>query len=213
MFRIHEGLYRELYTRQEHSYHHHHHSYHHHQGVFQRDYYAFGSVHDSNHNGVNRNKFHKSIKTYNSPSIGYSFMAAATYMKVRIRSNIGYTKASLFDGQWRPVARGGSRGFRQTPLVALAKFIFNETAAVQGTIIQPCSGIVTDGIQAVMQVLQGVVTYTSPVEVSATGIKNSGRWKSSLITWSLRSEALDHLIMQWKHCNCEVIIDHPLMNN
>jgi len=37
------------------------------------------------------------------------------------------------------------------------------TAAAQGTIIQPCSGIVTDGIQAIMQLLQGVVTYMSPV--------------------------------------------------
>jgi len=40
------------------------------------------------------------------------------------------------------------------------------------TIIQPCSGIVTDGIQAIMQLLHGVVTYTSPVEAFATGIKN-----------------------------------------
>ena len=31
---------------------------------------------------------------------------------------------------------------------SLAKFIFNETAAVQGTIIRPCSGTVTHGIQA-----------------------------------------------------------------
>ena len=31
--------------------------------------------------------------------------------------------------------------------------------------------------------LQGVVTYTSPVEVFATGIKNLDWWKSSLITW------------------------------
>jgi len=37
------------------------------------------------------------------------------------------------------------------------------------------SGIVTDGIQAIMQLLQGVVTYTSPVEAFATGIKNSDR--------------------------------------
>ena len=58
---------------------------------------------------------------------------------------------------------------------SLAKFIFNETAAVQGTIIQPCRGIVTDSIQAIMQLLQGVVTYMSPVEVFATGIKNFDR--------------------------------------
>ena len=44
--------------------------------------------------------------------------------------------------------------------------------------------------------LQGVVTYTSPVEVFATGIKNVERWKSSLITWLLLSEALDRLILQ-----------------
>jgi len=44
-----------------------------------------------------------------------------------------------------------------------------------GTIIQPGSGIVTDGIQAIMQLLQGVVTYMSPVEAFATGIKNFDR--------------------------------------
>jgi len=58
------------------------------------------------------------------------------------------------------------------PPCSLAKFIFNEAAAVQGTVIQLCSGIVTDGIQAIMQPLQGVVTYTLPVEAFATGIKN-----------------------------------------
>jgi len=36
------------------------------------------------------------------------------------------------------------------------------------TIIQPCSGIVTDGIQGITQLLQGVVTYTLPVEAFAT---------------------------------------------
>ena len=35
----------------------------------------------------------------------------------------------------------------------------------------------------------------SPVEAFVTGIKNLDRWKSSLITWSLRSEALDRLIL------------------
>jgi len=44
--------------------------------------------------------------------------------------------------------------------------------------------------------LQGVVTYTSPVEAFATGIKILDRRKSSLIAWSLRSEALDHLILR-----------------
>ena len=43
---------------------------------------------------------------------------------------------------------------------------------------------------------QGVVTYMSPVEAFATGIKNFDQWKSSLIAWLLRSEALDHLILQ-----------------
>ena len=61
-------------------------------------------------------------------------------------------------------SQGGFEGIRTNPPCSLAKFIFNETAAVQGTIIQPCSGIVTDGIQAIMQLLQGVVTYTSSVE-------------------------------------------------
>jgi len=61
------------------------------------------------------------------------------------------------------------------PPCSLAKFIFNETAAVLGTIIQPGSGIVIDGIQAIMQLLQGVVIYTLPVEAFATGIKNFDR--------------------------------------
>ena len=43
-------------------------------------------------------------------------------------------------------SQGGFEGVRTNPPCSLAKFIFNETAAVQGTIIQPCSGIVTDGI-------------------------------------------------------------------
>ena len=34
----------------------------------------------------------------------------------------------------------GFEGVRTNPPCILAKFIFNETAAVQGTIIQPCSG-------------------------------------------------------------------------
>jgi len=45
-------------------------------------------------------------------------------------------------------------------------------------------------------VLQGVVTYASPVEAFATAIKNLDRWKSSLVAWSLRSEALDRLILR-----------------
>jgi len=80
-------------------------------------------------------------------------------------------------------SQGGFEGVRTNPPCNLAKFIFNETAAVQGTTIQPCSGIVRDGIQAIMQLLQEVVAYTSPVEAFATGIKNFDRWKSSLIAW------------------------------
>ena len=72
-------------------------------------------------------------------------------------------------------SQGGFEGVRTNPPCSLAKLIFNETAAVQGTIIQPCSGTVTDGIQAIMHLLQGVVTYTSPVEAFATGIKNFDR--------------------------------------
>ena len=71
-------------------------------------------------------------------------------------------------------SQGGFKGVRMNPPCSLAKFIFN-TAAVQGTIIQSCSGIVTDGIQAIIQLLQGVVTYTLPVEVFETGIKNFDR--------------------------------------
>ena len=44
--------------------------------------------------------------------------------------------------------------------------------------------------------MQGVVTYTSPVEAFATRIKNFDRWKSSLIAWSLRSEALECFILR-----------------
>ena len=69
-------------------------------------------------------------------------------------------------------SQGRFEGVRTNPLCSLAKFIFNETATVQGTIIQPCSGIVADGIQAIMQLLQGVVTYTSLIDAFATGIKN-----------------------------------------
>jgi len=78
-------------------------------------------------------------------------------------------------------SQGGFEGVRTNPPCSLAKFIFNETAAVQGTINQPCSGIVRDGIQAITQLLQGVVAYTSPLEAFATGIKNFDRRKSSLI--------------------------------
>ena len=55
----------------------------------------------------------------------------------------------------RPVVRGVLTNL----LCSLAKFIFNETAAVQGTIIQLCGGIVTDGIQAITQLLQGVYSH------------------------------------------------------
>ena len=109
-------------------------------------------------------------------------------------------------------SQAGFEGVRTNPPCSLANFIFNETAAVQGTIIQPCSGIVTDGIQAIMQLLLGVVTYTSPVESFAIGIKNFDRWKSSLITWSLRSEALERLIIL-RSAVIMTFIDTPLMNN
>jgi len=69
-------------------------------------------------------------------------------------------------------SQGGFEGVWTNPPCSLAKFLFNETAVVQGTIIQLCSGTVTNGIQAIMQLLQGVVTYTLPVEAFATGIKN-----------------------------------------
>jgi len=57
------------------------------------------------------------------------------------------------------------------PPSSLAKFTVTRQQQYS-TIIQPCSGIVTDGIQGITQLLQGVVTYTSPVEAFATGIKN-----------------------------------------
>jgi len=99
----------------------------------------------------------------------------------------------------RPVARGVSRGFGRTPPCSLAKFIFNEIAEVQGTIIQPCSTV--------------VVTYTSAVEAFAIGIQNFDRWKSSLIAWWLRSWAFDTLIILRKRCNYDVIIDHSWIIN
>ena len=43
---------------------------------------------------------------------------------------------------------------------------------------------------------QEVVTYTLPVEVFATRINKFDRRKSSLIAWSLSSEALDRLILR-----------------
>jgi len=49
-------------------------------------------------------------------------------------------------------SQGGFEGVQTNPPCSLAKFIFNET------IIQPCSGTVTDGIQAIMQLLQEIVT-------------------------------------------------------
>jgi len=75
-------------------------------------------------------------------------------------------------GVWGGGGGGGFKGVWTNPPCSLAKFLFNETAAVQGTIIQPCSGIITDSIQVIMQLLQGVVTYMSPVEAFATEIKN-----------------------------------------
>ena len=59
-----------------------------------------------------------------------------------------------------------------------------------------------------MQLLQGVVTYMSPVEAFVTGIKNFDQWKSSLIAWSLHSEDLDRLIILRKRFNYDKILDH-----
>ena len=50
----------------------------------------------------------------------------------------------------------------------------------------------------------------SPVEAHVTKIKNFDRWKSSLVAWSLHSEALDRYIILRKRCNYDVIIDHTL---
>ena len=46
--------------------------------------------------------------------------------------------------------------------------------------------------------VQGVVTYTSPVDAFATAIKNLDLWKLSLplTAWLLRSKALDRLILR-----------------
>ena len=68
-------------------------------------------------------------------------------------------------------SQGGFEGVRTNPPCSLAKFIFNETASSSTGYNHSSSGI-TDGIQAIMQLLQGVVTYASPVEAFATGIKN-----------------------------------------
>ena len=86
-------------------------------------------------------------------------------------------------------SQGGFKGVRMNPPCSLAKFIFN-TAAVQGTIIQSCSGIVTDGIQAIMQLLQGVVICDRDQKFRSVKI------------------VLDRLIILRKRCNYDVIIDH-----
>jgi len=57
-----------------------------------------------------------------------------------------------------------------------------------------------------MQLLQGVVTYTSPVEAFATGIKNFDWWKSSLIAPFRGSWPLDYI---WKRCNYDVSLITP----
>ena len=65
--------------------------------------------------------------------------------------------------------------------------------------VAPASAYIVCGeyyAQVFTYIPQGVVTYTLPVEVFATGIKNLDRWKSSLIAWLLRSEALDRLILR-----------------
>jgi len=76
---------------------------------------------------------------------------------------------------------------------------------VTGTIIQPCSasGIVTDGIQAIMQLLQGLVTYTSPVEAFATG--------SRILIGENRPWSLDRSVPRLiprKLCNYDVSLPH-----
>jgi len=56
--------------------------------------------------------------------------------------------------------------------------------------------IMTSSMSFWYVVIQGVVTYTLPAEAFVTGIKNLDWWKLSLIAWSLRSEALDRLILR-----------------
>ena len=64
------------------------------------------------------------------------------------------------DIQTQARSQGGFEGVRTNPLCSLAKLIFNETAAVQGSHHAAATR---------------VVTYMSPVEAFATGIKNFDR--------------------------------------
>jgi len=67
---------------------------------------------------------------------------------------------------------------------------------------------VTDSIQAIMQQLQGVVTYTLPVKAFATGIKNFDQWKSSLIAY----RSVLRLLIAWFYNESAVLLTTPLMN-
>jgi len=71
----------------------------------------------------------------------------------------------------RPVARGGSRGVRTNPPCSLAKFILNETAAVQLRVrsFNRVVVLLQTAYKPSCSCYKGyIVTYTSPVEAFAT---------------------------------------------
>ena len=96
-----------------------------------------------------------------------SHLEVKAYCQCSLLLCLGRAEAVAQSSGTQARSQGGFEGVWTNPPCSLAKFIFN--TEVHGTIIQPCSGIVTDGLQAIMQWLQGVVTYTSPVEAFATG--------------------------------------------
>jgi len=114
-------------------------------------------------------------------------------------------------------SQGGFEGVRTNPPCSLAKFIFNATAAVQGTIIQPCSYrrqtyIVSfpdnfspqkNGLGTRLRQTShhAAATRGSHMHVACRSVcywnQEFWWWKSSLIAW-LYYESADY----------EVIIDH-----
>jgi len=68
--------------------------------------------------------------------------------------------ATQLRGTHQARSQGGFEGVRTNPPCSLAKFILTRQQQYR---------------VAIMQLLQGVVTYTSPVETFATGIKNFDR--------------------------------------
>ena len=109
--------------------------------------------------------------------------------------------------QFRPVARGGSRGFGRTPPCSLAKFIFNENST--GT------GYNHSTVQCYYRrhaSHHAAATRGSHIHVACRSVcdRDQEFWSVKiLIAWSLRSEALDRLFIPRKRCNYDVHRPHP----